>query len=262
MKPKSGQHFLTSAKIAEKIADLADLSKNDVVLEIGPGKGILTQYLIEKAGRVIAVEKDEKLYEFLKDKFAGAKNLKLINADIRDVLKQSQISNLKFQKYKVVANIPYYLTSFLFRLLLEKSKMKPKKIVVMIQKQVAQRIVVKPPKTSLLTLSVQVYGKPKIAFYVKRGSFFPPPKVESAVLIIDDISSEFFTQNKVVEKDFFEFLKFGFSMPRKTLINNLAGQYKKLKIRNVLQNCELNENIRPQNLFLKNWHCIYGKINK
>lgn len=259
MRAKLGQHFLNSGQIAKKIADLADLSLNDTVLEIGPGRGILTQCLIKKAGQVIAIEKDEQLFEFLKEKFSKATNLELINADIRDFL------NTKYQilntKYKVVANIPYYLTSYLFRLLLEKSKTKPKKIVLMIQKEVAQRICAKPPKMNLLALSVQAYGKPKIAFVVKRGSFSPPPKVESAVLIIDEISSGFFTQNKIKEKDFFEFLKLGFSQPRKTLVNNLGQKYEKSKIKNALQNCELNENTRPQNLSLENWLCLFKKIS-
>lgn len=259
MRAKLGQHFLTSVKIAEKIADLADLSSSDVVLEIGPGKGILTQYLIKKAGRVIAVEKDEKLYEFLKEKFADAKNLELINADIRDFL------NTKYQilntEYKVVANIPYYLTSYLFRLLLEKSKIKPKKIVVMIQKEVAKRICAKPPKMNLLALSVQVYGKPKIAFIVKKGSFSPPPKVDSAVLVVDGISSEFFQESKIQEKSFFEFLKAGFSQPRKMLVNNLGANHKKLKVKKVLQDCGVDKAIRPQNLSLENWACVFKKWN-
>lgn len=258
MRAKLGQNFLTSAKIAEKIADSADLSSNDIVLEIGPGKGILTQYLIEKAGRVVAIEKDKKLFGFLKEKFSKVKNLELINADIRDFL------NTKYQilntEYKVVANIPYYLTSYLFRLLLEKSKIKPKKIVVMIQKEVAQRICAKPGKMNLLALSVFAYGKPKIAFIVKKGSFSPPPKVESAVLIIDDISLRFFTQNKIKEKDFFEFLKAGFSQPRKMLVNNLGTNHKKLKVKRILQDCGLNQAIRPQNLNLADWRCIYAKI--
>ncbi|OGZ31922.1 MAG: ribosomal RNA small subunit methyltransferase A [Candidatus Niyogibacteria bacterium RIFCSPLOWO2_12_FULL_41_13] len=262
MRAKLGQHFLSSGQIAKKIADLANLSKNDAVLEIGPGKGILTEHLLEKAGKVIAVEKDERLSRFLKEKFSGAKNFKLINADIRDVLKNPTSYKLKAKSYKVVANIPYYLTSFLFRLLLEKSRIKPEKIVVMIQKEVAQRICAKPPQINLLALSILAYGKPKIAFFVKKGSFSPPPKVDSAVLVIDDISSDFFEKNKIKEKDFFEFLRLGFSHKRKTLTNNLAKKYGKSEIKNVLRDCDLNKNIRPQNLFLKDWRYIYGKINK
>ena len=196
----------------------------------------------------------------MKEKFSGAKNFKLINADIRDVLKNPTSYKLKAKSYKVVANIPYYLTSFLFRLLLEKSRIKPGKIVVMIQKEVAQRICAKPSQMNLLALSILAYGKPKIAFFVKKGSFSPPPKVDSAVLIIDDISDEFFKKNKIVEKDFFEFLRLGFSQPRKTLVNNLGQKYGKSKIKNILQNCGLSESIRPQNLSLANWICLCGKF--
>lgn len=250
-----GQHFLISQKIAEKTASAADISSKDIILEIGPGKGILTKELIKKAGRVIAVEKDRRLFEYLQKKFSGDKKLESVCADIRDFLK-NRWSKLKIKNYKVGANIPYYITSHLLRLLLEEAKIKPKKIVLMVQKEVSQRICARPPKMSLLSLSVQAFGKPKIVFYVKKGNFSPQPKVDSAVIAIDSISNDFFVQNKITPKKFFEFLRLGFSQKRKILANNLARKYPRSAIENAFIKCGLNSKSRAQELALNNWLCV------
>lgn len=257
MRAKLGQNFLVSAVMANKIAEAANLSKKDTVLEIGPGRGILTNELIKRAGKVVAVEKDKKLFNFLKEKFSQAKNLDLICADIRDVLRCPRNYKLRIKNYVVVANIPYYITSFLFRLLLEESKNKPSRIVLTVQKEVAERITACPPKMNLLALSVLVYGKAKIAFMVKKGNFRPRPKVDSAVLIVSSISDKFFQSNKIDEKKFFKFLKLSFSQPRKTLANNLVKRYFKPKIQDNLEKCGLSFNVRAQELSLKDWVCLY-----
>ncbi|MFN3302081.1 MAG: 16S rRNA (adenine(1518)-N(6)/adenine(1519)-N(6))-dimethyltransferase RsmA, partial [Patescibacteria group bacterium] len=163
----------------------ANLSKDDVVLEIGPGTGILTLELAKRAKKVIAVEKDEKMIEILKDvlKNSGIQNVQIIKGDILKLL----TSHFQLPtSFKVVGNIPYYLTSRLLRNLLELKK-KPKLIVLMVQKEVAQRICAKPPKMNLLAVSVQFYGKPEIVSYVSKKSFWPRPKVDSAIIKISEI---------------------------------------------------------------------------
>lgn len=224
-KPKLGQHFLISDEIAEEIADAAELSINDTALEIGPGKGILTKYLLAKAGRVVAVEKDKELCEFLKEKFSGAKNLRLINADIRDFFKEPRNyeSGIMDYGYKIVANIPYYLTSYLIKLILENPVL-PQEIVLTIQKEVAERICAAPPEMSILAVSVQIFGKPRIIKIIPAKYFSPPPEVDSAVLRITPYKKPLVAPQE--QKKFFQIVKAGFSSRRKQIINTLsAGLY-------------------------------------
>jgi len=190
-KKSLGQNFLINKGVLDKVVNSAELDKNDIVLEIGPGKGILTNKLAEKAGRVIAIEKDHRLIESLKEMFltksvygepvesAIAENVEIVEGDIL----KFDISRFKFKDsgYKIVANIPYYITSNLLRTIFEKWPT-PKLIVVMVQKEVAQRIMAKPPHMNLLALSIQFYAEPKIISYVSKGSFRPQPKVDSAIV--------------------------------------------------------------------------------
>jgi len=204
-----GQNFLIDKNILNKIIESADIKPGDIILEVGPGIGALTQKLAENGGKIIAVEKDKTMIEILKETTKNFNNIKIINADI-----------LKYQlpttNYKVVANIPYYLTSPLIRKFLE-SKNPPQEIILMVQKEVAQRICSKPPDMSLLSVSVQFYANPKIIFYVLKSCFWPAPKVDSAIIKIKpgekyNISADLF----------FKVVKAGFSQPRKQLVNNLT----------------------------------------
>ena len=215
-------------------------------MEVGPGKGILTEVLLQKAKKVIAVEKDEKLAEFLKEKFATEINngkLKIIFGDIL----QSQISNLKSKKfkYKIIANIPYYITSRFLRTFLE-SDFQPSMMVLMVQKEVAERIV--GIKESLLSISVKSYGRPEIIRKVPAGYFSPAPKVDSAVLKISGISKDFF-QN-INENKFFETVKKGFSQKRKMLINNLKAN------KEIFRACNIGEKARAEEVSLEQWKCL------
>ena len=171
-----GQNFLIDKNILNKILEAADLKSDDTVLEVGPGLGTLTQELAKKAKRVIAVEKDETMIEILKETLAEYKNVEVINEDI---LKY----DLQIADYKLVANIPYYLTSPLIRKFLE-SKNPPKEIVLMMQKEVAQRICAKPGDMSLLAVSVQFYADAKIISIVSKNCFYPAPKIDSAIIKI------------------------------------------------------------------------------
>ena len=254
---KLGQHFLKSKSIIDKIIEVAGLEKNDVVLEIGPGGGTLTEALIENSNAVIAVEKDGELFEFLKQKFENKKNLHLVHNDILKIENSKLIENckLKIENFKVVANIPYYITGAILKKFLS-GDCQPSTMVLMVQKEVAQRIVTKPPQMSILALSVQIYGNPKIVARVPKGHFSPPPKVDSAIIKISDISKKFFTAGvSIDEKKFFALVNQGFSHKRKMLKNNLqvSGE--------VLKKAGLSEKARAQELSLDDWKKLYHLLN-
>ncbi len=248
-----GQNFLIDKNIIKKIINAAQIEPEDIILEIGPGKGKLTRQLIKKAKKVIAVEKDPRLTNFLKQEFQNEKKLKIIEADILKFLK-----SWAEKKYKVVANIPYYLTSCLIRLLLESSN-PPKKIILLIQKEVAQRICAKPPSMSLLAVSVQFYAQTEIIAYVKRQAFWPQPKVDSAIIKITPLAKKY-SENFI--SNFFSLVKAGFSQPRKQLKNNL---YQKLKINREkilasLAQIGINPEQRAETLSLEKWLILTDKL--
>ncbi len=244
-KARLGQHFLKNRQIAVKTIEAAKIEKNDIVLEVGPGRGVLTELLFQKAKHVIAVEKDEKLADFLLDKFVHYKNIEIV---CDDILKFNPISyKLKPKNYKIVANIPYYITSHFLRKFLE-SDCQPSLMVLMLQKEVANRIMAKDGKESLLSLSVKAYSTPKIIIpKISAANFAPAPKVDSAVIAIADISKIFFSKNNISEKKFFEFLRKGFSHKRKLLKNNLNLTEK------TLEKCKIPALSRPENLSLEKW---------
>jgi len=179
---------LKNRRILEEMASAAELTKNDVVLEVGPGTGNLTEILAERAKKVVAVEKDRDLIPILREKFETSKNVEIVEGDILKITK-SEIRNPKqFPKfkipknYKIVANIPYYITSRFLRLFLSNTKCLTSLMVLMVQREVAERICAKPPRMNLLALSVQAYAKPEIIRRVPREQFFPQPKVDSAII--------------------------------------------------------------------------------
>jgi len=247
-KKSLGQNFLKNKNIAERIVEAADIKKSDVILEVGPGKGVLTNFLIQKSNHVIAVEKDKNLIDFLMDKFKDNRNLKIVHDDILKFKPQN--FSLKHREYKIVANIPYYITSRFLRQFLE-SKYQPSLMVLMIQKEVAERIIARNKKESLLSVSVKVYGKPKIIIKVPAGNFTPKPKVDSAVIKIENISKDFFARNKINEKQFFQLLKQGFGHKRKMLKNNLGIKSE------ILQKCKIPPLARAEELSLEDWKCLF-----
>ncbi|OGY45065.1 MAG: ribosomal RNA small subunit methyltransferase A [Candidatus Buchananbacteria bacterium RIFCSPHIGHO2_01_FULL_39_14] len=267
---QKGQNFLINQKIIEKIIAVADLKPDDTVLEVGPGLGILTEGLIKKAKKVISVELDAKLYNFLKAKFAGAKNLELINQDIlkSQILSARGGSALggKSQNYKIVANLPYNITSNFLKKFLT-SEARPEAMTLLVQKEVAQRICARPKKMSLLAVSIQLYGEPMIIEYVDKNNFWPKPEVDSAILKISDIrdqkSVDKFFGKEVIEKNFWQLLHIGFSAKRKQLQNNLANGLKidHQAAKRFLQMSNLSPLIRPQDLSLANWLTLAKKLN-
>jgi 16S rRNA (adenine1518-N6/adenine1519-N6)-dimethyltransferase len=247
-----GQVFLKDQGVIKKIVHTGEIKPKDQVLEIGPGKGILTQSLIETGANIVAIEKDRELVEFLKNKFKNHLNLKIVYGDIRDFLKNNQNRKLK-GNYKVIGNIPYYLTSHLIQILLELEN-QPQDIILMIQKEVAKRIVEQPPKMNLLAASVRFYAKPEIICYVSKTSFSPKPKIDSAVIKITPIKTKENT-NKILAKKFFTIAKAGFKQPRKLLINNLSNNLKieKENIKKAYQSLNISLDSRAQDLSINKW---------
>jgi 16S rRNA (adenine1518-N6/adenine1519-N6)-dimethyltransferase len=210
---------LAHPQIAERIALTAGVQRGDTVLEVGPGTGILTAALLEAGAHVVAVEADETLLAPLRERFAGElaqERLVIVHADIRTYLAgpMRELPGL----YAVVANIPYYITGEILRLLLENAR-QPLSVTLLVQKEVAERIA-RSKKESLLSLSVKAYGSPRYAFTVPKGAFRPAPSVDSAVLAVRDISRSHFSGARE-EKRFFALIHAGFAHKRKRLAKNL-----------------------------------------
>ncbi len=259
-KKSLGQNFLTSKAILGDIIKASDLSSEDTVLEIGPGKGFLTEELLKNSRKILAIEKDGRLIELLEEKFKeeiDSKKLILIHGDVLDF--QPQKHGLSDLNYKLIANIPYYLTGQIFRLFLE-SSIQPSKMILMVQKEVSDRIVARDGKESILSMSVKAYGTPRYIKKVPARYFSPKPKVDSAVILIDNISKDTF-KNKNEEQDFFELMKTGFSHKRKTLLNNLSDVYEKQQATEALNNCDISLKERAEKLNVKNWMCLLNTLN-
>ena len=226
----------------------AELSLEDTVLEIGPGIGTLTKELAKNAGRIIAVEKDPAMIKILRETTKTLSNIKIIQADILSL----SLLRLAKEGYKVVANLPYYITSPVIRMFLEATKLpKPELMIFMVQKEVAQRICAKQKDMNLLAVSVQFYAEPKIVSFVSKGAFWPRPKVDSAILKLVP-KKELPPVNPAL---FFRIVKAGFKQPRKQLGNNLM-QGLKLKREEVemrLRRIGIAPTQRAETLSLKDW---------
>jgi len=258
IKKKSlGQHFLKSKTALSAIIDASDPQDDNIILEIGPGEGVLTEALLGFAGKVVAIEKDERLIPYLKEKFAKYienEKLEIIEKDILEF--NPEILSFYKHPYKVVANIPYYITGQILRMFLE-TKYQPESMTLLVQKEVAERIVAKPAsaggdgKESLLSLSVKVFGEPKLIKTVPRGAFAPQPNVDSAILKIENISNS--KLSGINPKFFFKILHAGFAHKRKQLVPNLSSLYNKKLILEVFEKCDIDTKIRAEDLPLTTW---------
>jgi len=248
-----GQNFLIDKNILKKITKTADLKPQDIVLEIGPGLGVLTQELAKKAKKVIAVEKDSRMCQALRENLKDFNNIEIINKDVLkfEIIKLFKNLKLKIKNYKIVANLPFYITAPVIRKFLE-SENPPQEMVLMIQKEVAQRVCSQPPKMSILAVSVQFYAGAKIISYVSKKSFCPKPKVDAAIIKITPWDKPGLSQNK---EEFFKVVKAGFSQPRKQLINNLSKGLKldKEQINKLLKKLNIQPNQRAETLSINNW---------
>jgi 16S rRNA (adenine1518-N6/adenine1519-N6)-dimethyltransferase len=248
-----GQHFLVDGEMLGVITSAAELAPTDLVVEVGPGLGILTRELAQRASRVIAIELDNKLASLLKQMLASFNNVTIINDDVlriepSDLLNEQKTGFI----YKVVANLPYYITSPVLRHFLEAS-VKPEMMVVMVQKEVAEAIAAEPGNMSLLSVSVQFYGKPKIISYVPAQCFYPAPEVDSAILSID-----LYFQPAVEvtsESGFFELVRAGFTAPRKQMVNSLAQGLglAKAEVLPLLESAEIASQRRAETLSIEEW---------
>lgn len=289
-KKSLGQNFLNDEDVVEKIIEAGELSKKDKILEIGPGRGFLTRELVKNSAEVLAVEKDEELVKYCRNNLPQ-KNLDILEGDVlklnwkeiltnRGFLGISSLSKVRGKteqrteftelvngetrgnfdekicqtrnSYKLIANIPYYITGKILRLFLE-NDFKPQILVLMIQKEVAERICQKPGKHSVLSLSVQYFGEPEIIQTVPREKFEPVPEVDSAILKIKLNRKK--GSSLDLEKKFFRLVKIGFSSPRKTFLNNLSAGLKieKQKIEEKLKQFGFDKNTRAQELRIEDW---------
>jgi len=245
-----GQHFLIDEEVLQLITSAAELTPTDVVMEVGPGLGVLTRELAQQAGRVIAIELDGKLADILKQMLASFDNVTIVNQDILDIDPATLIEKQK--AYKVVANLPYYITSPVLRRFLEASA-KPEIMIVMVQKEVAEVIVAEPGQRSVLSIGVQFYGNPRIVSYVPAQSFYPAPEVDSAILRID-----VYSQPPVAAADtesFFELVRAGFTASRKQLANSLAQGlgFPKTHVLPFLEKANIVPQRRAETLTLEEW---------
>lgn len=258
-----GQNFLKDENVLDDIIDIADVSKEDYILEIGPGLGVLTKRIAQAAKKVVAVEIDKHIIETLKSELAAFDNVEIINKDILKVdINQIKEEYFGGNEFKVVANLPYYITTPIIMKILE-SRVKISSLVVMVQKEVAERLVATSGKEyGAISVAVQYYGKPTIGRIVSAGCFIPAPKVDSAVIRVDiykqppvQISSE---------EIFFKVVRFAFNQRRKTLLNALSqGTFvdgDKEKLRNIIEECNLDANIRGEKLSIQDFANISNKL--
>ena len=268
-----GQHFLIDEGVLKLITLAAELIPTDVIMEIGPGLGVLTKELARQGGWVVTIELDSKLAAILKQTLASFNNVTIINEDILQIdpatLLQEQKASFPLVigspfSYKVVANLPYYITSPVLRHFLEAS-LKPQIIVVMVQKEVAEAIVAKPGQMSMLSISVQFYGEPAIISYVPAQCFYPAPEVDSAILKIRLYSQP---PLEVTDKEsFFRVVRAGFSAPRKQIANSLAQglELPKAECLSLLAKTSIVPQRRAETLTLDEWAKlwqVFTQVNK
>ncbi len=255
-KKSLGQNFLISPGVVSRIVSAGDIVTGETVIEIGPGKGVLTKALLDSGAHVRAIEKDDRLIPVLQQTFAkeiSEGKLELIHGD---VLESEVITSINSSgNYKVIANIPYYITGQIIRTFLSMAS-KPSNMILMVQKEVATRIIARDNKESILSLSVKAYAKPELVMNVSRGNFFPVPNVDSAVIKLSDIQNPFV--DSVQEERFFEIVKTGFAQKRKKLSSNLENVFDgeesgKNKLAEIFENLGLEKNIRAEDVPLEKW---------
>lgn len=260
MRPKKslGQNFLNSSKAISEIVSAGEVKKGDTVLEIGPGKGVLTRALMSQGAHVVAIEKDDQLIPYLNELFKEEIKqnlLTLIHADILDLVDKEKMSpnltKLLGKGYKLIANIPYYITGEIIERFHTITN-SPTQIVLLVQKEVGERIIAKNKKESILSIAVKVYGEPKIVSVVPRGAFHPVPNVDSVILSITNIK-HFGDTTK--EKLFFTILKLAFSQKRKRMLGNLKNIDPKVfeKISSILAKNNFDQNTRAEDIPVSIW---------
>lgn len=256
-KKSLGQHFLNSDYVPKQMCDAGEVKMGDTVLEIGPGTGVLTRELLQRGAKVIALEADLRAIESLEKSFPEAiknQSLTLHHHDVREL--NPADFGLENQGYKVVSNIPYYLSGLLFRRLLD-TDTRPTTLVFLIQKEVALRIA-RDKKESLLSLSIKIFGDPTYVSTIKRGHFTPPPKIDSAIVAVTNIGGR--TLDEVTTNNFFSLIHLGFGQKRKQLVGNLAGDFSRSLLEEVFLTLKIPLNVRAEDLPLETWLNLTQKL--
>ena len=258
-----GQHFLVDGAYLKHILGAAELGADDKVIEVGPGLGVLTRALAERAGHVLAVEKDTNLSTLLTATFSENDHVQIVNQDIlkADLAELGQrLGVTRSTQYKVVANLPYYITSPVLRLFLE-ANLKPERLVVMVQKEVARQITARPGDMSLLTVGIQLYGEPKIIKYVPARAFYPPPDVDSAILKIAVFPKP---RVDVETGTFFTLVRAGFSSARKQIANSLSNRLglPKEEVLCLLASAGVDPRRRAETLSIEEWGRLWQEYHK
>lgn len=253
-KKSLGQHFLNSTVVPKWMCDAGKVENGDVVLEIGPGTGALTKELLARGAKVRAIETDARAIEALHDTFEAELNsgqLKILEGDLRELGIETVVSTfeLRDHSFKLVANIPYYLSGYLFRMFLE-STIQPSSIVFLVQKEVAARIA-RDKKESLLSLSIKAFGVPTYIRTVGKGHFVPQPAIDSAIILIADIGRGRFLD--IQQEEFFNVLHLGFRQKRKQLAGNLSSHYSKEDIAEAFNQLSLENKVRAEDISIEKW---------
>ena len=279
-KKSYGQNFLTSPAARAAIVSAGGIVKGEDVLEIGPGKGFLTEGLIDAGADVLAIELDSDLINTLENKFdkeIKGGQLKIVNADALKIDTGNKTGEDRGElpmHYKLIANIPYYITGAIIEKYLS-AKNKPTSMVILVQREVAERVVARDGKESILSIAVKIYGTPTIVHRVSAGSFFPKPKVDSAVLKISNINNNYFNDfsNPIVaEKGFFDLLHAAFAHKRKYMISNILESKiylnmqtsekgeGKIQLLNIYKKMGIDEKCRAENVTIEQWKYLYLQI--
>lgn len=250
---KYGQNFLINEEVITKMIEAGDVQKDDLVVEVGPGFGVLTLALAEKVKKVITFEIEKRLENYWLEQTEKKQNIEVVWGN---VLKQE----INFAKYKVIANLPYQITANVLRKFLE-AESKPEFMVLMVQKEVAERICAAPGDMSILAVSVQYYAEPKIVMQVPRSYFWPAPKVDSAVIkiVLNKKTSE---ADKKFDEHFFKLVKAGFANRRKMLLKNLGSVIDKKKLLALFQELGISEKVRAQELSIEQWRSLVGRASQ
>lgn len=255
-KKSLAQHFLVDKRVLGRIIEAADISAGDTVVEVGPGRGLLTAALVSRAGSVVAVELDEALAASLEARFGDHDNLGIVVADARHVEIASLVPDGR--RYKVVANLPYYAASPIIRRFLE-ARHKPELMVVMVQREVARSMVASPGDMGLLSIAVQLYGSPRVVCSVPPRAFRPAPKVTSAVVRIDVYPQPVLALDSI--EGFFELARAGFSAPRKQIRNSLRHglETSAASVEAMLATAAIDPTRRAETLSLDEWGTLYRR---
>lgn len=253
-KKSFGQNFLIDDDALETIVKAGDLKSEDRVVEVGPGTGVLTEQLLQQVMHVTAVEFDEDMVKVVSDRFGDQENFEVVHSDILQYDIQEK------GDYKVIANIPYYITSPLLKHFLQ-AENKPKVMVVLVQKEVAEKICGLTGK-SLITIEAQLFGEPELIAMVPSASFYPAPKVDSAILKLTVFDKPLVPESQM--KDFLKLVKVGYGQKRKKLANNLAALYrvKNAEMKTILESAGLNPDCRAEELSIAQWQHLLTKLNK